>query len=168
MSHRRSCGQYLDSSRGRCFVKKEKKEGKSQSASDLVTNLSSTKRPCMHSFLMLSGWYNESGHKSRALSNCLTCFNNTEPWQGKLVLNVPPLPSLSCYKLLHCLPGGHVWGCYNPSTLPSSTSLWEKFNFALLLKATFELVKFSKLALLFAAKTGRDLGSGQEFNEQLQ
>lgn len=58
---------------------------------------------------MLCAWYNESRHKSRALSNCLTCINNTEPWQGKLVLNVlwPPFlsPSLPCYKLLYCLSG---------------------------------------------------------------
>lgn len=42
----------------------KKKKGKSLTEAHLVTNLSSTKRPCMHSFLMLSGWYNESGHKS--------------------------------------------------------------------------------------------------------
>lgn len=137
---RRTCCRYVDSSWSACFCNlKRKKEGKSLSVSDLVTNLGSTKKPCMHSFLMLGGWYNESRHKSRALSNCLTCINNTEPWQGKLVLNVlcPPPPPPSLFFLFFSLAlsaqlqasplsfWGQMGECYNPSALPKSTSLWE-------------------------------------------
>lgn len=118
---------------------------------------------------MLTGWYKESRHKSRALSNCLTCINNTEPWQGKLVwMSFPPHTatplSLTLSPLLQASPlsfWGHSGGCQLPL---NSTKLKKPVGKVQLRSKLLRYVKISKLALLLAAKAGSDLASGQELN----
>lgn len=166
MFQRGTCWQYLDSGHDFCFVHKEKKRVNLRLSLTLTLTLAPQRGlVCTLFSCSVAGTMNQGtkAEHSQTAWHALTIQSlGKKAWTE---CPLPPLllPSLPCYKLLHCLSGAIWRGCYSHSAPPISICLWEnKFHFTLLFEITF-LNMLNSLNWLppFAATTERDLGSGQ-------